>query len=289
MNLRIGNKWLMSCSYCCLALLITTPGPVWAKDINLSLGLGVEYATGSYGTDQRTDSLTVPVTIRYAPIERFDLELVIPYIYQSNGSTVSSGMYRFRNGANNAPAKNSGTAKPASAGGGQTSGSSRSAESESGLGDLSLKTGFIAVTEGTYTPRVKPLLYAQFPTGDENKGLGAGVFSGGAGLELAKWFGKWNVSAEGVYHFQEKSDRFALKNFVSYEAGVACQITDRFLPSLIVKGASAPSDFSSPIAEVRLKSSFRLTGRASVEGYLGTGLTSQSPDFGAGLAVFYDF
>lgn len=284
-SLHCAEQVLLS-SIWILFVLCMAPGGVFGKDINLSAGIGFEFATGKYGTDQTTDSFSIPLTIRYDPSEQIELELIVPYIYQSNGSTTSTGMFRFRNGRNGVAANGSVTNGQGRSGGAQNSDPSRS---ESGVGDTSLKLGYVVWPEGKTNPRLKPLLYAQFPTADEDKGLGTGKFSGGAGLEIAKWFGDWYLYGEGIYIFQEKSAEFALKDYFSYEAGLAYQMTDRFRPSLLVMGATAPSDFSSAIAEVRLKTGFRLTGRAGLEAYLATGLTSQSPDFGAGVAVFYEF
>jgi hypothetical protein len=80
-----------------------------------------------------------------------------------------------------------------------------------------------------------------------------------------------------------------LKDYFSYEAGLAFQMTDRFRPAILVKGATAPSEYTSALAELRFKTIYRLTGRASLEGFLAAGLAESSPDFGAGISVFYDF
>lgn len=269
-----------------LFLLCMVPGCAYGKDINLTAGLGFEFATGSYGTDQTSDSFSIPLTIRYDPVERFGLELVVPYIYQSDGSTTAAGMFRFRNGRTGAGTTASGFKGkgPFQAGQSATLSSSRS-----GIGDLSLKLGSVVWPGSSVSPRIRPLLYALFPTGDADRGLGTGTFSGGGGVELSTWFGGWYVYGEGIYVIQEKSAEFDLKNYVSYEAGIAYQVTDRFRPALLVRGVTAPSGYSSALAEVRLKSSYRLSGRISLEAYLGTGLTSQSQDFGAGVSLFYDF
>jgi hypothetical protein len=272
--------------FCCFLLLCMAPAAVFGKDINLFAGLGFEFATGTYGTDQTTNSYSIPLTIRYDPTERFSLELVVPYVFLSNGSTSSAGMFRFGNGRAGSSANGFGSNGNGQTGAGQTSTDSRS---QSGVGDVSLKAGYVVWPEGASSPQIKPLLYVQFPTADKDKGLGSGVFSGGGGLEITKWFGGWHTYAEGLYVFQETAAELSLKNYVSYEAGVGFQVTDRFRPTILLMGATAPSDYSSSLAEARIKASYRLTGRASLEGYLGAGLTSQSSDFGAGIAFFYEF
>jgi hypothetical protein len=195
-------------------------------------------------------------------------------------------MFRFKSGRSATGSNGSG-----SGGLGQSQDGRESdiSSSQSGIGDVSIEAGYIALREGKFSPQVKALLYIQFPTADEDKGLGTGEFTEGVGLELSKWFDDRYTYAESKYNFQGSSSELALKDFVSYEGGVAYQVTDRFRPAVLVKGATAPSDYSSSLAEARLKADYRLTGRASIEGYLTAGLTGDSSDFGAGISVFYDF
>jgi hypothetical protein len=256
----------------------------------LSVGLGFEFATGEYGTGVTTDSLTIPLTIYWYPLQRMEFKLEVPYIYQSNSTTVSAGGIRFRRG------------KAGSGQGGKANGNdgtsadirndeSRSQidQSQSGLGNVSLKTGYVVLEEGKCQPRIMPKVYVEFPTADKNKGLGTGEFVTGLGLELDKWFGGLHAYLDGMYNFQGRSKEYDLKDFISYEGGVGYQVTDRLLSTLLMKGSTDLTDLSSGLLETRLKLAYRLTGRAGVEGYLATGLTSGSPDFGTGISMSYDF
>jgi hypothetical protein len=56
-----------------------------------------------------------------------------------------------------------------------------------------------------------------------------------------------------------------------------------------MQGATELTDLSTGLLETRLKLAYRLTGRASIEGFAAAGLTSGSPDFGAGISASYDF
>jgi hypothetical protein len=281
---RTGSILILS--FMAIPVFFMTPAKASGKDINLSVGLGFEFATGKYGTDVTTDSISIPLTVRYYPTERLDLELVIPYVYQSNGTTTSAGMFRFKSGRSTIGSNGSG-----SGGQGQSQDRPESdiSRSQSGIGDVTLKAGYIPWREGAVSPQVKALFYVQLPTADEDKGLGTGEFTEGLGLELSKWFDDWYAYAESKYNFQGSSPELALKDFVSYEGGVAYQVSDRFRPTVLVKGATAPSDYSSSLAEARLEADYRLTGRAGIESYLAAGLTGDSSDFGAGISVFYDF
>jgi len=271
-------------------MLFSFASAAFAGDTLLSIGLGFDFATGKYGSGSTTDSIAAPLTIRAYPIERLELELILPYIYQSNGSTTAAGMLRFRNGRGGSGSRG-GNGTVSWSGNGQSQGAadSDSSGSRSGLGDMTLKAGYPLLEEGKLYPRMVPEVSFRFPTGDEEKGLGTGEFAAGVGMEVSKWFGEWYLYGEGIYNFQDSSDDLALKDYLGYEAGVGFQVTDRFRPTLLVIGATSPSEFSTAIAEVRGKVNYRLTGRASLEAYLATGIADDSPDFGTGAAIFYDF
>ena len=54
----------------------------WEHDF--SVGLGTDFTTGTYGSHKRTDTVSVPLTIEWRPHKRIDVQLSLPYIYQSN-------------------------------------------------------------------------------------------------------------------------------------------------------------------------------------------------------------
>lgn len=256
-----------------------------AADFRVSTGLGVEFATGDYGTGLTTDSVAIPLTIDVNLTKRLEFELVVPYLYQSNSSSTFAGGVRFgRNGAGGSFLGNG--ANGNGAGGSAVIDENRS---ESGLGNISLKSGYVVLEEGEVAPQLKPIVYIEFPTADKDKGLGTGEFVTGLGLAVDKWFGNWRPYFEGIYNFQGSSDLYALKDFFSYEAGVNWQMTDRFLSNAALLGATKPVEGASDLLEARLKLAYRLSAKSHFEGYLAAGLTDGSPDFGAGVAAFYSF
>jgi hypothetical protein len=271
-----------------------------AADSVVSVGLGVDFATGDYGTGLTTDSVAVPLIIDIYPTKRLEFELVIPYLYQSNSSTVAAGGVRFRRNGYGGNGYGYGAAIYGNGMNGNGQGGSAATavynlsvydenQSESGLGNISLKGGYVVLEEGSFAPQVKPIVYVEFPTADKDKGLGTGEFVTGVGASLDKWFGNWRAYAEGLYNFQSSSDLYDLKDFFSYEAGMGYQVTDRLLSNVALLGATKPAEGSSDLLETRVKMTYRVSGKGSIEGYLAAGLTTGSPDFGAGVAAFYDF
>jgi hypothetical protein len=248
---------------------------------NLSVTLGVDYANGDYGTDITTDAVATRLKVTWLPTDLLDLSVEIPYLYQSNSVTTPYGMGRFRTSM----MQGSGAAR-----GPMRSGSNFDVtRSQSGIGDLILRGGYIVVPEKDVIPQIRPEAYIKFPTADENKGLGTGEFDGGIGVTLVKWFGNWNGAFEGVYNFIGKSADFNLNDYFSYEADLGYQLTDRFMPAVAIRGATSPSSDSPAYFEMRIKALYNITGRLGADGYLGKGFTDGSPDFTAGAEISYLF
>jgi hypothetical protein len=254
------------------ALFVAAPSFA-AETKKFSAGLGMNFATGDYGTDSTTDSLRVPFTLDYFPTERLDFELVIPYLYQSNSNTILAGGTRF----------------PFERHGGMRQTSFDTSDSQSGLGDISLTAGYLLLTRSETLPSVRALLYLKFPTADEDEGLGTGEFDIGAGIGAAKWFGLWYTFAEGRYILQGSNSDLGLKDYGTLEGKLGYRMTERFLPTISLWWSTPPADDASDLVEARLNGTYWITDDVFLEGYLGKGLSDETADFGAGLAVFYRF
>ena len=282
-----------------LASLLMLPDPTHAEGPSFSAGLGFEVASGTYGTGTRTDSVYLPFTVAVYPTERLGFSIEIPYVYQSSSAvntTVFAGPGGQMAGMQKQAAAMTGSPMGGSTGGGGGGpGSMSSADaaisdrSHGGLGDIAAKGSYVVVPEGDRMPRIRPYVFVKFPTADRTKALGTGEFDEGFFVELSKQLGNWYSFAEAGYTFQGNSALLALKDYLSYNAGAGRVLGDRFLPMLIIKGASAPIEGASDLLEMRLKLKYLATERTGIEGYLAKGITRSSPDFGSGLAIFYEF
>ena len=260
-----------------LGMMLSPQRSSAAEAKKYAVGLGFNYATGDYGTSQTTDSVSVPVMIDYYPTKRLDFELVIPYLYQSNSTTIFSGGMRF-------------STQRGSRGGMMGSSSALNVDdSQSGLGDITLTAGYVIQKETQTAPALRPLLYLKFPTADEDKGLGTGEFDIGVGLGAVKWIRGWYTFAEGRYIFQGSNSDLGLKDYGTIEVEGGRPLTDRFLPTVSLWWSSPPSDQSSNLLEARLNGKYWVSDTISLKGYLSKGLADGSPDFGVGAAVYYSF
>ena len=264
--------------------------PVQAVEYPYSISQGLEFSSGKYGTDTRTDTIYVHFIAVVSPTDRLGLSLEIPFVYQSNGNVVTSIARGGMQGSKAMMLPTSGMMGSSSgASSGMTSSSANTNQSQSGLGDITLRAGYVLVPEKDSMPQVRPTAFVKFPAADKNRSLGTGEFDEGFAVEISKWFGDWNPFAEAGYTIQGKSAQLPLNNYVTYNTGVGYQVAENFRPILLLKGATSPADGASGLLEVRLKLKYQATNHTGIDGYAAKGLTTNSPDYGTGLAVYYDF
>lgn len=289
LTMKFGNRMALA-SLATLAITLTAPHLAQAEEFPWTVGLGFEFASGKYGTSNSTESVFVPFTLAVRPTSRLELSVEIPFVYQSNNSVVSGVV---RNGMQG----NKTTLLPAGGMGGSgfganglsPSSTATSLQSESGIGDITVKAGYVLVEETDLVPQVRPTAFVKFPTADKNKALGTGEFDEGFTVEFSKWLGNWNPFMEAGYTVQGKAEQLALRNYMTYNAGLGYQLTESIKPIILVKGATPPADGTSSLLEARLKLNYQATRQTGIETYIAKGITTNSPDYGAGLAVYYDF
>lgn len=277
--------------------LLSAAGPVDYMPMvrsAFSLGVGIDYETGDYGTGSDSDFVSVPLYLDFYPTKRLDLELIIPYVYQRlEAGDVTTVIYRTQGGyVGSAVRKRAGQNEAGNGGGGSPqAGEKRTGghSSESGLGDITLTVGYIVVEEGSSMPQVRPTFYLKFPTADEDKGLGTGEFDFGPGLTLSKWFSDWHLFAEGQYVLQGDSSLYDAKDYFSYNGGLGYQFGENLYTALQIRGATAAAEGADDFQEGRLKGIWRIATDVSLEAYVGTGLNDAGADFSSSIAVFFDF
>ena len=286
----------------------------WAK--TLSFGIGADYATGTYGAETRTNSVVFPVTVEWRPLEWLDLQVGVPYIYQSNTVSpvyvVSPGTVQTGSETEPAPATlETQQGNPQGRAQGATPGKQVAAtpattqgtggvyqperkSSQNGIGDLSLQAGITFVQEGAILPQFRALLYLKCPTGDRDNWLGSGEFDEGIGLAVSRSLGDLSLYLEGMWIFQGGSDYlvksgYTARDYLNYYAEIGYQATDSLIPALALRGTTPTSDELGGTAEIRLKVAWKATEHVSFQAYAGTGLTATSSDFSSGASFFYNF
>ncbi len=298
---------LISTGIMTLCLAMTPLAGEGAEPLNpwenkFTLGLGTDYATGRYGTHTSTDTVSVPVTLEWRPHTRLDIQLSLPYLYQSNsvnpafkkgGSGVAGSSVTSGNQGSMAANGSSGT--QGTVGGSGSQGAKLGQNSaQNGLGDLTLQLGIALLEEGTALPQLRLLGYCKFPTADHSSWLGSGEFDEGVGLSLAKSYGELQLYLEGLWIFQGGSDflvqsGITVKDYLNYSAEIGYQATETLVPALALKGTSPTSAERGGTVEGDLKLSWKMTTHISLQGYVGTGFNTATADLTAGGSLFYNF
>lgn len=259
------------------------PSPQWRVSAT------VNYSSGSYGTDSKTNIVYAPMTIRRI-FRDGDVSLTIPFI-----SISGTGAVRLVGGVPTRTGSVTGTtAAPAGAGGrrGKGPGDSplTSATTDSGLGDLILRGRYYVVEENTIMPLVALTGKIKFPTADADRGLGTGEFDEGFGVELTKSLSdRWLAYLDGGYTFIGDAPGSDFHNQWWYDVGIGYDVTDNFHMSVfyeeyraLVNSVNNARDLLA-LANYIVNDTVRVTGSALV------GLSNGAPNYGFGIGVRLQF
>lgn len=251
------------------------PKPSWR------VGVNAFFSSGKYGTDSRTDTFYVPVSLRRM-FDNGDLSLVIPYVTVTSNcavTVVSGEPIRTGGLCPNTPS----TTPPGTRPGRVT---------ESGLGDVLLIGRYFLYTEseGGVMPSITVSGRIKAPTADRDRGLGTGEWDEGAGLGLSKLLTDKLVGLADVgYTIIGNPPGADLRNQWSYDVGLGYYLSSRLLASVyyeearsLVSGFENPRDIFAALGW-RLTQDFRLN--AGVE----KGLSNGAPEYGFSVGAALQF
>lgn len=287
-----------ACLICFLSALLTfalSPGDSYGaspenSEPTFSLSVGAEFSSGTYNAGETTRSFYLPLVISWYPTERYDLSVELPFLYQSS-DLVTTSLYHASIPATSgrSVARRGGPGGTMSSGSTGGSGSAGDSSAAGGLGDIILRAGYVARSEGETVPRIRLSLFLKAPTASRSEGLGTGEIDYGGGLDCVKRLGALHLAAEVLYTIQGRVDGFGLQNYASSTVSAGYQLGHDLLPMLVLKGSTAPAAASGSLLEVRGRLLWNLTDRTALDGYIARGITDSSPDYGAGLAAIYLF
>lgn len=268
----------------------------------ISAGIGVDYATGDFGTGYSTDFISIPLIIDLYPTDRLDFEISVPFVYQSNSNNLYRGYgkgYQYKNGLMSSrtinpksgqDSHNARTADTASGNGFSVGNASQSgSDSVSGMGDIYVSAGYTIIQEGLVSPETRLTAMMKIPVTDSDEGLGSGSFDFAPGVTLGKWLGNWHFFAHERYVFHGSSDNYEPEDHFTHEAEAGYQFTDAFYGAVSVFGATGSFEESDAPLEGKIKISWNFIPEIRMEAYISGGFSDGSPDSGAGAAIFHDF
>jgi hypothetical protein len=284
-------------------------------------GAGLDLSHGDYGSDQTTDSYSLPLTIDYSFNDNLGVTLSLPYMYQSNNALISLGGSRFpmqgpghdtsagsgsggnpdgdgsmggqdHMGPGSGSGGNSGSGPGGDSGSNPMGGSTDvpfSDESQNGPGDLALTVHYRLLTEGETSPGISTQFYVKFPIADEDKGLGTGAYDYGAGLSVGKWFSRWQLDAQVIYVMPGSTSSFDPDDYWEWSLTSSYLVNDQLNVGMGLAGATAPFSDTDDVLDLELQGSYWLSPRTSVGGFVSFGLSESSADYSAGVYGMFSF
>jgi hypothetical protein len=243
------------------ALLLASAA--FGADGELSVGAGIDYSKGDYGTGSETKILSIPFMVRY-DAEPWKLKLTVPYLRVTGPGDVIPGVGRTNRGA-------------------------RGERTESGIGDAVLAGSYAALYDRQSQFGLDLTAKLKLPTGDENRGLGTGSVDKTLQIEPYKTIDRLTVFGTLGYTFFGDSDVVDLKNGYLYEVGFSTKLdaTDSVGASLY--GRQAVVEGGPPQRELTLFWNRHVAKARRLQAYFLVGLADGSPDVGIGASAMFSF
>lgn len=259
------------------------PPPQWRVSAT------VNYSSGSYGADSRTNILYAPMTVRRI-FRDGDVSLTIPFV-----SISGTGAVRLVGGV---PTRTSSTpASPVTApaggpGNGKSPGGSplSSSTTDSGLGDIILRGRYYLIEESTRMPLVALTGRVKLPTADADRGLGTGEFDEGAGVELTKSLtDRWLTYLSAGYNIIGDAPGTNFNNQWWYDIGVGYDVTDNLHMSVFYEEYRALVNTVNNARDLLALTSYVVNDTVHLTGSLLVGLSNGAPNYGLGGGVRFRF
>ncbi len=241
-----------------------------AGDGELSLGAGLTYSTGTYGTSTETKILSIPLTGRYDQ-GPWVFKLTVPLLRVTGASDVIPGLGR----VNNSNSRGRGR-------GGVS-------ESVSGPGDT-----IASATYNTYYDSASKLgldltARLKLPTGDADRGLGTGSTDESFQADLYKTYDRVTLFGDLGYTFFGHSEFIQLQNALNYGAGASYKLDATDSVGLSLDGRQRVTPGGPPQRELTAFWNRRIDKLRRMQAYFLIGLENGSPDWGMGVSAAYVF
>lgn len=253
-------------------------GSLHAQD--LSLSASVDFAAGSYGLEEDTQTLSIPIAASVS-FDRVTISGNLPFIWTDGPAEVARATSSSRLGSRlprlNAflQARNE---------------EDNAADAVSGLGDASLalrldllqrENTIVSLTSG-----------ATLSSGDSEKGLGTGATDVWLGGDLEQAFGAISVFIYGDYTWVGDNDSIVVSetevlpgasNYASLGVGAAYRANSNWSGAISLNWREAVFDELDDELDTNVQISRRLTDRLSLTGRLGVGLSENSADVSSSI------
>jgi hypothetical protein len=241
----------------------------------LSLGTGLHYSTGDYGTGVDTEIISVPLMARYER-DRLILKLTVPWIEISGGASVIPGVGAV---TSNNPRRRGGAGATAT-----------TDASASGLGDTVASATYAVFYDSASRSGIDLTGRVKLPTADEDEGLGTGETDFGAQVDVYKAIDDITYFGGVGYTVLGDAPNLALKDDVwNINLGASYKIDSRDSAGLSYDWRQPLAASSSRLSEITAFWVHSFDRRWKGQAYFLKGLSDGSPDWGVGAFAYYSF
>jgi hypothetical protein len=250
-------------------------GSTHAAD-GLTVGVGVDYSSGTYGTDTTTEILSVPFSARYAS-GNWTWKASVPWVRVSGDPNVLPGLGVVTN------------TNPRGRGRGVVAvpgGTEPESGTASGIGDLNLSATYSFNTGGPFG--IDLTGKAKVATADEDKGLGTGANDYGLALDLYRTFGETTLFGGAGYTMLGDSSYIDVDGVANANLGVSRKLgtAGGSIGVMYDWRAAASSSFDD---RSELTGFYSFGGANRFQLYATAGLSDGSPDWGGGVSYSHGF
>jgi hypothetical protein len=234
-----------------------------AQERKLTLGAGLHYSSGDYGTSSTTRITSLAGTAQYET-GPWLYKATIPYLEVSGAATVIPGIGRVRGGP--APTR-----------------------TQSGFGDIVLSATYAAYYNRATTLGLDLTGKLKLPTADEAKGLGTGEPDFALLVDGYKSFDRVTGFGGLGFHMLGDSPAFPLRNVWSANLGASYKLDERDSVGVMLEGRDRVAPGGSEQRELTGFWTRRFERDWKAQAYMLIGLADGSPDWGAGLSFSRPF
>ena len=245
----------------CLVMLQSVTAAAQDNDPEITLSVGTEITSGTYGGDVDIEDIYVPVTatMDYGKIA---FRLTVPYLsVEAPEGTIFDP-------------------------GGEPLPGSGAMITESGLGDV---IGSVTIYDVISSQRLDFAMdltgKVKFGTADENKGLGTGENDYTVQADFYKFVDRFTWLGSVGYKFRGDTETLALDDVLMASLGGNYKFTSNVNAGVFFDYRESAISGSDSIQELSGFVSRRLSEDWRIQVYALTGFTDSSPDWGAGLKI----
>jgi len=230
-----------------------------AQEGPLTLGAGLHYSSGDYGSTTTTRITTLAATGRYES-GAWVYRATVPYLQVKGDTNVIPGV-------------------------GPVGGTATRSDTASGLGDIVLSATYAAYYDKATTLGLDLTAKLKLATADESKGLGTGEHDVAFLLDLYRTFERITGFGGIGYHVLGDSPSLPLENAWSANLGASYKLDERDSAGAMLEGRQRVVAGGSRQRELVGFFARKLDRLWKAQAYALIGLADGSPDWGAGLSL----